>query len=71
MTVAGEGKAPARRHLLALAEPAGISNREAEEILEQVATSVARFSDHAHEAGLSRKVSRELEKAIALCLARL
>jgi serine/threonine-protein kinase HipA len=70
MTVAGEGRAPARRHLLQLAAPAGISGSDAESILDGVAAAAARWRVHAREAGLSPKSVKRVEKAIGECLAR-
>ena len=70
MTVAGEGRAPARRHLLQLAAPAGISDRDAESILGDVAAAAAQWRVHAREAGVSPKSAKVVEKAIGECLAR-
>lgn len=71
MAVAGEGRAPAKSHLFALAEPAGITQKEAASILDGVATAVARWPVHAREAGVSRATTREVEAAIAACLGRI
>ncbi len=71
MTVAGEGRAPARSHLLQLAAPAGISGSDAESILDGVAATAARWRVHAREAGVSPKSAKVVEKAIGECLARL
>lgn len=71
MTVAGEGRAPARSHLLQLAGPAGISESEVDEILEQVAAAAARWRIHAREAGVGPKSAREVETAISGCLSRM
>jgi serine/threonine-protein kinase HipA len=71
MTVAGEGRAPARRHLLQLAAPAGVSESDAESILDDVASAAARFRVHARETGVSAKSAKAVEKAIGECLARL
>jgi serine/threonine-protein kinase HipA len=71
MTVAGEGRAPARRHLLQVAAPAGIADRDAEAILEDVAAAAARWRAQARRAGVSAKSARLVEKAIGECLARL
>lgn len=71
MTVAGEGRAPARDDLLRLSAPAGISNREAESILDEVATAAARWRSHAREAGLGPKTTKGVEKAIESCVGRL
>jgi serine/threonine-protein kinase HipA len=70
MTVAGEGRAPARRHLLQLAAPAGLSDHDAESILDGVAAAVARWRAHARRAGVRPKSTKLIEKAISECLAR-
>jgi len=71
MTIAGEGRAPARRHLLQLAAPAGISEVDAEAILDEVASAAARWRVHARETGVSAKKTKVVEKTIGECLARL
>lgn len=71
MTVAGEGRAPGRDHLLRLAPAAGISGREAGEILEAVAAAVARWRGHAREAGVGGESAARVEEAVEECLARL
>jgi serine/threonine-protein kinase HipA len=71
MTVAGEGRAPARHHLLQLAAPPGIADRDAESILDEVAVAAARWRAHARQAGVSTKSTQVVEKAIGSCLARL
>jgi serine/threonine-protein kinase HipA len=71
MTIAGEGRAPARRHLLELADLSGISSREAREILDRVASAVAHWRAHARSAEVGLKTIRVIEKAIQDGLARL
>ncbi|HEV7668789.1 MAG TPA: type II toxin-antitoxin system HipA family toxin [Thermoanaerobaculia bacterium] len=71
MTVAGEGRAPTRRHLLNLAAPAGISDADAESALDQVAAASARWRTYARRARVGTKSAQEIGKAIAKCLARL
>jgi serine/threonine-protein kinase HipA len=71
MTVAGEGRAPVRRHLLQLAAPAGIADRDAESILDGVAAAAARWRAHAREAGVGMKSAKVVEKAIGVGLAHL
>jgi serine/threonine-protein kinase HipA len=71
MTIAGEGRAPARSHLLQLAAPAGISDSEAGAILDQVASAAARWRGHAREAGVGARNAKRVDKAIAECLARI
>jgi len=70
MTVAGEGRAPARGHLLQLAAPAGISGSDAESILDGVAAAAARWRVHARQARVGPKSAKAVEKAIGECLAR-
>lgn len=71
MTIAGEGRAPARGHLLKLADIAGISDRDAQEILDEVAAAVAHWRTHARVAGVGARSARAIERAIQECLARL
>jgi serine/threonine-protein kinase HipA len=71
MTIAGEGRAPARRHLLKLADLSGISSSEAGEILDEVASAVANWRAHARLAGVSTRGAKVTEKVIEECLARL
>ena len=71
MTVAGEGRAPGRSHLMRLAAPAGISIRDAEAILQEVASAAARWRTHARQAGVGRQSARKVRNAIEECLARL
>ncbi len=71
MTVAGEGRAPGRSHLLQLAGPAGIPSRDAESILDEVASAAARWRAHAREARVGKKTAKLVGNAIKDCLARL
>jgi serine/threonine-protein kinase HipA len=71
MTIGGEGRRPARGHLLQLAEPAGIPNREAQAIIDAVAAAAADWGGHAREAGVSRKTTKMIQSVIEECLARL
>jgi serine/threonine-protein kinase HipA len=71
MTLAGEGRAPARSHLLKLADPAGISERDAAQILDEVSAAVERWPLHARQAGVGARSAREIEKAVKTCLSRL
>lgn len=71
MTIAGEGRAPARGHLLKLADLAGISERDAQAILDEVAAAVASWRPHARAAGVGARSARAIEKAVQECLARI
>ncbi len=67
MTVAGEGRAPGRSHLLRLAEPAGIVDRVAESIIDEVASTVAGWQVYARRAGVGRRGAAMVAKAIKAC----
>jgi len=71
MTVDGEGRTPGRSHLLKLAGPAGLSSRDAQTILDEVASAAARWRAHARQAGVGRKATKTVGDAIEECLARL
>ena len=71
MTVGGEGRAPAKRHMLSLASPAGIAERDAAEIVDEVAQSVAEWRAYAREAGVGRSSRESIADAIDICMARL
>ncbi len=71
MTVAGEGRAPARRHMLRVAEAASVAARDAEAIFDQVAAAVSRWRTHAREAGVGKRSTGTIAAAIEACLARL
>ena len=64
MTVAGEGQAPGRDHLLRLAEPAGIARRVAESMIDDVAAAVSRWRAHAGEAGVSESSVGTIEEVL-------
>lgn len=64
MTVAGEGKAPSRRHLLAVAEGSGVSAGEATSILESVLGAVERWPEIAREAGVGGNVAAEIGESL-------
>lgn len=54
-TVMGEGKAPAREHLLRLANEAGLKPNVGKEIIEQTRASLARWPQLAAEYGVGRE----------------
>ena len=71
MTVDGEGRAPSRGHLLELAVPAGLSLREAEAIIEEVAEVVSEWGAEAGRALVGSLTKKRVENGINRCLARL
>ena len=60
MTVAGEGVAPGRSHMLKLAAGAGIEPPEALGIIEEVMESVSRWKRHAAGSGVGEQRIREI-----------
>lgn len=60
MTLAGEGQAPGRSQVRQLAQRAAISRREADRIVEEVQSAVARWKRHATRAGVSAGTVREI-----------
>jgi serine/threonine-protein kinase HipA len=70
-SIAGEGQAPTRSHLLSLAEPVGLSIRQAETMIDQVSTAVAGFERRARDLAIEPDLRRQIEGAIEGCLLRL
>jgi serine/threonine-protein kinase HipA len=60
MTIAGEGRNPTRPHMLKLAEQADVSRREADAIIAEVQAAVARWPDHAANAGVSKATANQI-----------
>ena len=71
MTIAGEGLAPARSHLLQLADPAGLAIREAESVIDEVVSASLLWNDHAAETQVGKKSLRTIGRAIEENLGRL
>ncbi len=64
MTVAGEGRSPNRSHMRRLAEQADVSKRDAAAIIDEVQAAVARWPDHAAEAGVSEPAAEEIAQSL-------
>jgi len=60
--VAGEGRAPGMKHLLAVSRGASISDHDARQVIEQVRDAVDRWPQFAEEVQLSRSRTAELDK---------
>lgn len=60
MTVAGEGRAPTRDHVLQLAKQFGIKSKVATEIIENVNAAVSKWPRFAVEAGCGKKMIRTI-----------
>lgn len=60
MTVAGEGRAPGRTHILRVAERTGLSKNKVNDIMEHVSDAISNWPHFADEAGLSKKASRQI-----------
>jgi serine/threonine-protein kinase HipA len=61
LAIAGEGKNPGHKHILAEAARASISKGDAEEIYEQVRAAVDKWPDYAKQAELSEKRMEEVD----------
>ncbi len=64
MTVDGEGRNPEQLHMLRLAEQAGMSRREATEIIDEVRDAVIHWPAHAIRAGLSDAAIKQTAKSL-------
>ncbi len=64
MTIAGEGRTPARQHIHKLAVQAGISRREADSIIIEVQDAVTRWPDIATSVGVSKPTIEQIARAL-------
>jgi hypothetical protein len=64
MLVAGEGKAPTRVHLSALAKRVDV--KRADRIIDEVATAVSRFPEFAEQAGVPPRLAQQTAKALGI-----
>ena len=64
MTVAGEGRAPDRSHMLELARRSDVSRREAEAIIDEVRAAVACWPEHAAAAGVTAETVRRVARSL-------
>jgi serine/threonine-protein kinase HipA len=64
MTVAGEGSAPVRSHLMRLATQSGILATDATGIIDQVNEAARTWLSAADQAGCTQKTARQIARAI-------
>jgi serine/threonine-protein kinase HipA len=64
MTVAGEGRAPGRAHILRIAEGAGISKNQADGIIGKVTSAIAEWQHYADEAGVSKATTGQINSTL-------
>ena len=64
MSVAGEGRAPRRRHFMRLAEEIEISASEVEDMCSQISGSVKLWEKRAHEAGIGARIALRIGKTL-------
>jgi serine/threonine-protein kinase HipA len=62
MSVAGEGRSPAREHVLQVAERSEISRKDAAAVIDRVNAALQGWNELAEEAGVTRKRSREIAR---------
>lgn len=70
-SVAGEGRAPKRRHLLQLAEGAGLLGSEAEAMIDETVAVVSDFERHARQFDVAASVRGQIGGALERSLAGL
>ncbi len=66
MTVAGEGRAPAYRHIIELAGRYGVGEKELETMIDEVGAAVERWVEFARVAGVRGAVSTEMSRRLAI-----
>jgi serine/threonine-protein kinase HipA len=71
MDICGEARAPARKHLLELANKTGIAQRAAEQAIEQIATAVDDFDDFVGDLKIRKETLKLIEKTVMANRARL
>lgn len=64
MTVAGEGRAPTREHVLQLAKQFDIKSKDATGIIDDVNAGVARWSEFARAADCTKKTTHAIQSSI-------
>jgi len=64
MTVAGEGRAPTRDHVLQLAKQFDLKSKDAARIIDEVNAAVTKWSSFADEAGCTKKTTRAIGSQI-------
>ncbi|MCI5150999.1 MAG: HipA domain-containing protein, partial [Candidatus Electrothrix sp. MAN1_4] len=65
MTVAGEGRAPAYRHIAELAGQYGVAEKELGVMIDEVAAAVERWPEFAGVAGVRGAVSARVSRRLA------
>ncbi len=71
MTVAGEGKAPNRQHILKIAQDAGIAKPTATDIIDKTITAIETWPDYAENSGVRKTTIQKIRKAIEACTKRI
>lgn len=64
-TVDGEGRAPTAGDMLRLIGPAGIDDKVARGVIDEVRQAVEQWPEHAQQAGVSEKAVREISNSVA------
>ncbi|MEM6795299.1 MAG: HipA domain-containing protein, partial [Acidobacteriota bacterium] len=70
-SVAGEGRAPGRGHLLSLGAAVGLERAEAGTLIDRVVEAVSGLEEEAREHGVSAGLRREVARATGPCVAGL
>ena len=64
MTVAGEGRSPQHKHIIQIADGAGISPSLARETIAEVANALSDWKHFSNEAGLSKETTDQIASAL-------
>jgi serine/threonine-protein kinase HipA len=65
MTLAGEGRAPGREHMLQLADKAGLPERSVKDVLAQVSDAVSHWPNFARQASVSSEATDRITQVLA------
>ena len=66
MTIAGEGRAPAREHMMKLAKQFDIKPKDATGIIDEVNAAITKWSAFADDAGCTKKTARSIGTQITV-----
>jgi hypothetical protein len=64
MTVAGEGRAPNRAHIMRVADGAGIAKNRANEIIGEVSSALSDWLRFADEAGVRNDTANNIKESL-------
>lgn len=63
-TIDGEGRAPTDADMMRVAHKAGIKERDAARIIDEVGTAVGKWTSFASKAGVTRKLTKQISQRL-------